>query len=213
MDEAIVLQSGFLTFLTDEINNDFVYNNDPSLNNIVQAVKLNRIIIDKSNFFYNTKIDELVKEYSVNNKSLMDFDYRERLLKVAKYIFGTTSFYDWCTLQTKSKYLTATHKKFIIESLTFMTTGYRSTSVSMWSRLLDIKLATDEDDKVPYNYSDFFIHKGNTVIEKDIEYRNNNNSCDLEKESVINMIVLWTGQNEGFQDLLFFLDTIFGKKQ
>ena len=205
---TIVLQSGFLTFLTDEISNDFVYNDDPSLNNIVQAVKLNRTIIDKPNYFlYNIKIDELIKEYSNNNKSLMDFDYRERLLKVAKYIFGTTSFYDWCTLQTKSKYLTATHKKFIIESLTFMTTGYRSTSVSMWSRLLDTKLATDEDDKVPYNYSEYF-----DSIKKDIMCENNN-SYDLEKESVINTIVLWTGQNEGFQDLLFFLDTIFGKKQ
>ena len=206
MDEAIVLQSSFLTFLTDEINNDFVYNDDPSLNNIVQAVKLNRMIIDKPNFSYNIKIDELIKHYNNDNKVLKEFDYRERLLKVAKYIFGTTSFYDWCTLQTKSKYLTATHKKFIIESLTFMTTGYRSTSVSMWSRLLDTKLATDEDDKVPYNYSDFF-----DTIKKCLVCENN--SYDLEKESVINMIVLWTGQNQGFQDLLFFLDTIFGKKQ
>ena len=43
MDDTIVLQSGFLTFLNDEISNDFVYNDDISLNNIVQAVKLNRM--------------------------------------------------------------------------------------------------------------------------------------------------------------------------
>ena len=207
MDGVMVLQSGFLTFLTDETGNDFVYNDDSSLNNIVQAVKLNRVITDKPNFSYNIKIDELIKQYSNDNKALKEFDYRERLLKVAKYIFGTTSFYDWCTLQSQSKYLTATHKKFIIESLTFMTTGYRSTFISMWSRLLDTKLATYEDNKIPYNYSDFF-----DTIKKCIVSENNNKNYDLEKESVINMIVLWTGQNEGFQDLLFFLDTIFGKK-
>lgn len=207
MIPVITLQSGFLTFLNDENSNDFITNKETNINTIIQAVKLNRNInINSINFFYNTQVDDLIKKYSGDNKALKEFDYRERLLKITKYIFGTTSFYDWCSLQSQSPYLTASHKKFIIESLTFMTTGYRSTSVSIWSRLLDTKLATDEDNKVPYNYSSFF-----DTIKKGLMCENN--SYDLEKESIINMIVLWTGQNEGFQDLLFFLDTIFGKKQ
>lgn len=198
MPTMIVLQSGFI--VSDRP--DLAYPETIQDADVLQAIKLGKMIPkDKPRFAYDPRIVELIEEFSGNPKLLLDFDWRERLLRVAKTSFGNLSFYDWHRQQTGNPYLSSLHKTFLLESLEFMMTGVRKTNISSWNHLLEAREISPQDKAVIFNYDDYFPVVAPNVITVGGNY-----------SMVSDMIRQWTSQTDGFQDLLGYLDVIFGKK-
>lgn len=179
--KSAVLQSGFLTLDLEGITN-IAKNTNTFKNFILNKGYMN----DGNQFFFLPEVQKLYDEYISDVNSLNDFDYREKLLKVAFKSFGTLSFYDWLVLQMQSNYFTNMHRDFILDTINFIYTGKRKVQVSQWVNLLD----TSDNSGKPLNPIDF---------------------TDYSKDILIN-IHMWVSNERGFQDLLITLYVIFGSR-
>jgi hypothetical protein len=145
----------------------------------------------------NPNIDELWQQYIGGSSFISSFAFREKILLNALKCFGTDNFYDWCLLQVKNPFATPMHTKFINDTLRFIGEGTRSVSVTSWSNLLNIN------------------NKPSVGVDNDIAlktfFRTNLPNEMQKQRDMTSIVICWTSQEGGFEDLLATMYILFGK--
>jgi hypothetical protein len=157
-------------------------------------------------FHHHREVDSIFKAYEDTAMLLRDFDFRQRVLSVAKRAFGEKSLHHWCELQRHSPYLTTMHRRFIYDTLGYIYSGRREVSVDSWMNLIEARDITDVDTRVVYDPSGYFNLKHNDSMRAS-SLRPQEVPPDLN-----GAICSWVSQTDGFKDLVYTLYIIFGKQ-
>lgn len=129
-----------------------------------------------------------------------NFDYRERVIKIALAAFGTRNFNTWIELNKESPTFTQTHADFINDTMRFINTGKRNLPVDTWERLIGPG-SNDPNSPVVIDRSLMqFLPRG-------YSYRNKQET----QNNLHNVIATWLGHPGGFTDLVTTLYTLFGE--
>lgn len=195
----VVYPKGFLGFDIGLIAKD----NSGSLEQVVQAIKLNKPIAKTNIGISNHDVDKLWEQYCGGFQFTTSFEFREKILLAALRAFGTDNFYEWCKLQEQSPFYTDMHRRFLIDTLEFINTGHRSMNVQTWSRLIEAREVGVNDRNIRVNFDNYFNisapnENGLTTIE-------NKPGVDLNK-----VIWHWTKAPNGVEDLIASLQIFFG---
>lgn len=207
MNRICVLHSGFITYLGNNIS---LPDNELGTTELMNAIKFNQSIEEPDNLCFSKEIDNIMQDFYNTKNALNDFNFRERVLKLAKYIFNTNNFYEWCNLQQNSPHLSNLHIRFIIDTLNYVKIGNREISIMTWYNLLNAK-SIKSSNPIEYNLKDLFNNNLNSnglvSINSDDAYKEDNTSYLLN-----DVILLWTQQVNGISDLLLSLYVIFGSR-
>lgn len=207
MDKYAILQSGFITDKFDKLEKS----EDTAID--FKSVILNKAYYkDESKYFYSPSVNNLFKQYNENNNLITNFDFKENIIKVAYQMFGNNPFVTWLQLQNKYALVNSLHKKFIDETLDYLSLGKdRYTSLSQWISLLNVNVnKTDtillssltEEQQSDGGILYFYI---NNIKERyDVTYQ--------MKQDFTNTLSSWLNNRDGYLDLLFTMYIIFGDK-
>jgi hypothetical protein len=188
-----VLQSGFVAVGPEGLTLP-----DPIEPTIRQSVIFKEFKSPLLNYHFSPAVTELFNNWSAKKEVLREFDFRERLLKVAFKAFGTKEFRAWLLLQLEAETLSALHKKFLLETCDYILNGTaRRLSNVQWVNLLEAGPTTAS---VRLSPSEFLSNKDGVR-----EYTN-------IPEKMVELIVRWTQHRDGFEDLLVCLYVIFGAR-
>lgn len=195
-----ILQSGFITY----VNAPLTKPESTSESSMLQLIKIGKPSRASENlFFYSNPVAELFTQYCSNNNMLKDFDFREQLLTVALDLlnFEGRAFSSWIYIQKCSPKLTAMHKRFLMDTLNYISTGKREIEIDSWGSMLTMRKLNDADRKAAFAPEALFDKpESNTVCGSSLP----NMSVDV--------LVKWTAQPKGFRDLMVFLNIVFGRK-
>lgn len=172
----------------------------PDTMGFLNGLRLNKPVLQKNKTFVsNTEVENIWNQYKTGDKFLNSFGFRKKILQTALSAFGTSSFYEWCLLQTQNPYSTDMQKRFINDTFNFIRTGKRSVTISSWLTLVNVSNeASSTQDDVQIQIEDFFgtrlpIH------------------AQTEKQ-VSATICRWLANRNGFEDLVGTLHVFFGDK-
>ena len=187
-----ILQSGFLG-----VNDIGLVRSEPIDNDsFVRAVELGKPVDTAGNaFFYNKDIEALYSRFANDHRLIRQFEFREELFKLAKLVFGNYNLDVWFTLQTQSPQLTATHRRFLNDTMEYIYSGNREVSSENWMGLIYPRDATAADAKTEVLTKDYF--SGN---------------CPKLPRGFIDLIAQWVSHTYGVTDLLNFLAIVFSKR-
>jgi hypothetical protein len=129
-----------------------------------------------------------------------DFDFRERVVKIALNAFGVKNFETWMALQAESPTFTQLHADFITDTARFIATGKRNLPVSTWERLIGPG-SNDPTDKIQFDHSVL------QMLPTGYSLRNQAQT----DANLPNVIAKWLSQSGGFTDLVTTLYTLFGE--
>ena len=189
-----ILQSGFLG-LNEE---GLVRSEALTQSKIFRSIELGKPIDEAGNaFFYNKDIEALYQRYNNDHRLLKQFEFREELLKLSKVAFGTFNLETWFSIQLKSPNLTATHRRFLNDTLLFIYEGRREVNIETWMGLIYPRTATSSDAKTDLELKDYFIQ---------------NNGWSKISSKLPEAIAQWTSKANGFYDLMVFLTIVFSKQ-
>lgn len=195
MKKCPIMQSGFISFSDEHLQTPVKYN-DLVISNV-----LSKDYRSPSNrFFFNQEITRLYNRWLGDPNCLKDFDTREELLKIAKLVFETPSFFKWIKLQTEHAQLGDLHVAFLTDTLEYLSVGERRLQVSQWISLLEKAI---KSEGATVNLDRFF--------DKELYGRANGYDKILPSNTVA-VIARWTGWPRGFEDLLISLFVIFGNR-
>jgi hypothetical protein len=167
---------------------------------LLESVRFNKEIDETRLVISNKKIEELYLAMQTAQASTKSFDFRERILLVALHAFGTQSFLDWLILQEKSPYLSDTHRRFINDTLEFISTGKRAMSVVTWKSFIRVRELNGGDSTPELKTRKFFCINGPV-------------DTASQRYSLKTVLTSWVGQPGGFEDLLFTLHILFGDSE
>ena len=119
------------------------------------------------------------------------------MLKLSKVAFGTFNLETWFSAQLRSPMLTATHRRFLNDTMGFICTGSREVSIETWMGLIYPRTATTADAKTDVALMEYF---GKSI-----------NGYAKISDNLPAAIAAWTAQPEGMYDLLMFLTIVFSK--
>lgn len=194
MKKVAVLQSGFLS-LSDV---GLVQTEPLQEDKVIRSLQLGKPVDNNGNaFFYSKDIEELFKLYNSDHRVMASFSFRENFLAATKVAFGTPSFLGWATIQQNSPYLTTIHRKFLNDTFNFISTGRREVNIESWMGLVNPREATAMDKQIPVELSSYFSSA---------------NGTPALPEKLSALIAQWTGQTNGFNDLMFFMALVFSKQ-
>lgn len=128
-----------------------------------------------------------------------DFDFRERVVRIALRAFGVNNFALWVQLQKESPTFTQTHADFIADTLKFITSGKRDISVDTWEKIVGPG-SNDPVDK-PNLDLDMLATAENSLWP----------SGPQTEATLHHVITRWLSQPRGFIDLVTSLYTLFGE--
>ena len=129
-----------------------------------------------------------------------DFEFRERVIKIALAAFGVNNFEAWAHLNTHSPMFAQTHADFITDTVRFITSGKRHMPVSMWEHLVG---PGTNDPTSPAEVDKSLIQ----LLPAGWSTR----SSQAIPNNLHNVIGQWLSQNGGFTDLVTSLYTLFGE--
>lgn len=185
-----ILQSGFISVTeNDLIKGD---SGDPAFpdNLLLKAYKRT-----SNGYFYNKTVSKLFSRYLANNSAIREFDFRESIIKLAFSCFATKSIFDWIHLQSNQSTVSDLHKAFIMSTLDYVVNFQpREVEVGQWIRLL-------EADEKTYS----------TIIDVKSYYADQNKLSPIPS-NMEQFIHRWLARPNGFEDLLFTLQVIFGER-
>ena len=64
------------------------------------------------------------------------FEFRDSVLREVMKAFGTLNFRDWYFNQNTSVFVNDMHKRFLVDTLNYITTGEREFELATWDSLL-----------------------------------------------------------------------------
>lgn len=200
MAKMAVLQSGFIVKPNDKL----VKSISPSVQDIVtSAVRNNSIPSAVSEFFYHPQVEGLVTKYLADPRALTRFEYREEIITVFKQAFGMLNFRTWVELQSECEYFTAFHRKFLIDTLEFLSSGKRRMDIESWHRILYDTAVVNAPKRERINTNDWFG-----------EPKPNPKPWDGLVPTLTNDVICrWLEKPAGFKDLLFFAAIMFAERK
>jgi len=151
-----------------------------------------------STLMVNENVEELYAAMITRVTTFQDFEFRERVLRVALAAFGTHAFDYWYTQQRYSPSCGELHRDFLVDTLRFIQGERRTQVPATWNVLIDY---TDKGEKVSVldeASADFF------------GISSNGQSRQPRNTNLIDVIQMWVGQPGGFEDLLFTMHILFG---
>ncbi len=188
-----VLQSGFIS-LTEE---SLVQSEPVADTQVLRLMGLGKNVDASGNaFFYNRDVQNLFTKFNQDARLMRQFDFREDMLKVAIQAFGTNSALEWFAAQAKSPFLTSIHRQFLNDTLSFISTGKRAVSIESWLGLLSPREATAKDAETVLETNRYFVK----------------NDFERIPHKLTATLSNWTGQANGFLDLMYFLGIVFSKE-
>lgn len=197
MNNIITLQSGFVTSAVKlQFNKNRAETKEELIRDAIRTSSSSIGIVNP--FYYSKDVSDLLEEVRNNNSLLSDFSFRERIYKTAKVCFSEVDFYTWLNLQKDSVYVGLLHKKFLKETIDYLRTGVRSTSISSWYSLLGPKILTDSDRRSPMPT---MYPLQNTPVSETTSISNGR----------MKVLVHWVSLPDGVADIMHFLNTVFGK--
>ena len=199
-------QRGFLTYYGSE----FVESIKDDTIEILNQAKLGKALVnDDKLFHYNLRITEVYNKLEEDERIISNFSFRESAISAVLSCFNTGSFFSWCEEQKKSKFLTTSHKRLIMDTLRFIASGERAISIETQLMLTDTRVAGEADFKTEYILSNYFKSGDHsTDYWRCCNYPNNSLPFDLA-----NIIAKWTSQPTGFKDMIIFAYIVFGKDE
>jgi hypothetical protein len=129
-----------------------------------------------------------------------DFDFRERVIRIAGQAFGVGNFGLWAAVQKESPTFTQTHADFISDTVRFIVNGKRQMPVSMWEHLIG---PGSNDPNAPPTFEDALFPQLPDGYSFRSQVQTNNN--------LSNVICRWLSQQGGFTDMVTTLYTLFGE--
>ena len=170
-------------------------------NEVVKAIRFGEEIETTTNLGSNLAIMDLYAKFEGNVNALTDFSFRERVLVEALKAFGVKDyeannhtenlFAYWAMSQSKGLYFSAMHKRFVLDTIRFITTGIRHMEPSQWLIVLKAEPISIKDKDYPYDL---------TPLE------------DLPS-GIDSVLAKWVGHRGGFSDLLMTLNILFGERK
>lgn len=139
---------------------------------------------------FNAEVTDLYVKLIQNKASVLNFEFREAILKVALYSFGVDGFKTWAQLQQQSSMVNEYHSRFIDDIVLFVETGRHSLPLTAWATLIDPNAVTNA-----FSLSRQFNEKKISVM----------------SGSLITFITNWCSQPNGVEDLIYTLHILFGK--
>jgi len=164
--------------------------------NSVRGVASNRNYTPvKNNLQSSPEVDQLWAEHLAGTGKTSSFDFRERLLICATKVFGS-NFLVWAELQNSNPFMTALHKNFMNDTMEFISKGKRSVNVTTWMSLVGISENVKPSPATRIMTKEFF-------------------QLDMlphmrRKSAIEEVLIAWTSQPSGFDDLLSTIVIIFG---
>jgi hypothetical protein len=129
-----------------------------------------------------------------------DFDFRERVIKIALTAFGVDNFNIWAMANTKSPTFTQTHADFISDTARFIVTGKRHMPINMWEHLV----TPGVNDPTTDSFYDESLLKAMPVGWSA-------RHCQRTQYNIHNVVAQWLTHNGGFTDMVTSLYTFFGE--
>jgi hypothetical protein len=151
----------------------------------------------KTELISNPQVNQLWEDHLSGAGKTSSFAFRERLLVCAMTVFGSDML-AWFDLQKQNPYMSALHKNFLNDTLGFIDTGKRSVSVTTWMSLVGISQTVQSSP-------------GTTVKTKEF-FRTDSQPGMRRPTAICDVLVQWTSQPSGFDDLLSTMAIIFGNK-
>lgn len=198
---AVVYPRGFLGF---DIGLPVQKAPAPSMQTMVLAMRKNDPINDTSPqpYIANSEIDSLWDLYKSDSDKARNFEFTERVIKLALKCFGTTNIASWFEIQPKSQFFDDLHRRYLIDTLQFVCTGKRSLSVGSWKSML-LPRRKDTSDTGVYDITMYFDIP---ELPRVNSFANFNISVELSE-----FICLWISRPDGLADMLCSLSILFGK--
>lgn len=143
---------------------------------------------------YGLMIDALINDKLTFNKAIIVEAFRS---------IGSNDLMDWIKIQKHSRYFTLNHQKFVLDTLKFIQTGKRNTSIRTWEVVLHRKYINDTE------------HVSNNVkFDSELKSFSQTQLKDgfVMSNSLLRIIPQWLSHRGGNEDLLLTLNIIFGKE-
>ena len=136
--------------------------------------------------------EEVIKLYTDHvrqHQPTNTWEFRKQVIACAIRLFGGIQ--RWADIQLLNKHLHGTNYAFFLDTINFINTGKRQVSVQNWLDLLEVKPDADEEFRtreIDPSVKDFMSAKRFTP----------------------EVISMWCGHENGFEDLLSSLYCMFG---
>lgn len=143
----------------------------------------------------NPNVEALYAHYIKNSADTNSFTFHEKVLTVALAAFGTTDFGYWFKQQHNSPATGDLHRRFLEDTLKFISTGRREMCLENYCALLTLSDIDGNICELTDFAKDFFKYSG---------------SGQDEVTTLINIIQKWCSQPNGFEDMLGTLHILFG---
>lgn len=162
----------------------------------------------------DTKTEDKMEVYNVNitkmYTAMIDGTYHGNSITFNKAIivealrnFGSVNLLDWINLQKTSRYFTSNHQKFLLDTLNFIVTGKRKTTIRTWEIILKRKTVDDVES----------VSNNKEFDSKILSFLNSIASDGNPISSNLTRIIPeWFSHRGGNEDLLLTLNIIFGKE-
>lgn len=144
----------------------------------------------------NNNVETLWKQVKLGLLFTDNLEVREKIITNALLAFGTESFYEWFALQQVNPNLTDMHRRFLNDTLNFISTGKRAMNLLQWPHLIEVRPLTGGDATPALKSDEFF------GVRERLE-----NRTDSKLTAIVPRWVSWPG---GFEDLLGTMHVLFG---
>lgn len=142
----------------------------------------------------NMEVQSLWEDIEFDDKAVSTFEFREKILRLAKVSFGLQNFAQWVFEQSKSPKRSAYQQQWIEETLKYVFEGRpREYTYNVWAMLI----TSGQHDVTSYSQviQDYFGPAGQR---KDI--------------SLNDFLILWVSRSRGIDDIAASLKLLFGKR-
>ena len=180
----------------------------PNINEVISAAKSGAKLDTEPKFPPSEIIKDLWSEFCIKRGTYNSFEFRERILKAAFLLFkvpNSLSFEAWLNEQKQSKYVSAPHKRFLADTIKFITTGERSVEIYDWFRFVHLT-TTDKNIELTRSSTSPSSNISN-VLQTAIDEINNNEFMSFIMTDVLHR---WVSTDNGFDDLLRTMVIVFG---
>lgn len=164
---------------------------EAELSERVVAARFSKVNAREVNTVSAANVERLYADLAAGHRKPGSPDFIEDLYAVFCNAFGTPSFYEWLHIQEQNPRLSASHAKFLMETLEFIFGKPRMISYGAW-RVLLTQSASGAASAEDYAYQKHFIGR------------------DKEYFGVQYIARRWLAQPEGAGDMVRTLHLLFG---
>lgn len=123
-----------------------------TVNSFTQSISLGKAVRESLNpYFYHSGIDEIFKSFQADHRVLQDFAWREKLFSTVKKALNRLNILDLMGYQKDSIFFTGMHRKYILETMSYLNGDARLISTSSWQMLIKQRDMTDDDKKIEFD--------------------------------------------------------------